>query len=81
MDNIHEIISFSSEIPLKIFIQHIGSSSKHWHTSIEILFVLSGEVTITVDDATMQLKPEDVIVINSNALHELYAKDSELAAF
>lgn len=81
MDNIHEIISFSSEIPLKIFIQHIGSSSKHWHTSIEILFVLSGEVTITVDDATMQLKPKDVIVINSNALHELYAKDSELAAF
>lgn len=81
MDNIHEIISFSSEIPVKIFIQHIGSTSKHWHTSIEILFVLSGEATITVDDVTMQLKPDDVIVINSNALHELYAWDCELAAF
>lgn len=81
MENIHEIISFSSELPIRVFFQEIGSIAKHWHTSIEILFILSGEVDITVDDQSFHLLPDDVLLVNSNALHELYAASCELALF
>ena len=81
MENIHEIISFSSELPIRFFFQEIGSIGKHWHTSIEILFILSGEADIIVDDRSFHLLPDDVLLINSNALHELYASSCELALF
>lgn len=81
MEERHEIISFSSDIPTKIFIQKLGNVSKHWHNSLEILFVLSGTVNITVDDKAITLTPDDVILINSNSLHELYSDSCELAAF
>ncbi len=81
MENIHEIISFSSELPIRFFFQEIGSIGKHWHTSIEILFILSGEADIIVDDRSFHLLPDDLLLINSNALHELYASSCELALF
>ena len=81
MEERHEIISFSTQMPLKVFIHRLGSVPKHWHNSIEILFVLSGEVMLTMDDRCITLKPDDVVLINSNSLHELYAESSELAAF
>lgn len=81
MDERHEIISFSSKLPLNIFIHKLGSVPKHWHNSIEILFILSGNVTLTMDDQCLALEPDDVVLINSNALHELYSDSCEIAAF
>ncbi len=81
MDERHEIISFSSPLPLKIFIHKLGAVPKHWHNSIEILFILSGSVSLTMDDQRLTLEPDDVVLINSNSLHELYSESSEIAAF
>ena len=42
LDERHEIIEFGSHIPLKIFIHKLGSVTKHWHSSLELLMVLEG---------------------------------------
>ena len=81
MDERHEIISFSSTLPLKIFIHNLGAVPKHWHNSIEILFILSGSVILTMDDQCLSLEPDDVVLINSNSLHELYSESCKIAAF
>ncbi len=81
MDERHEIISFSSPLPLKVFIHKLGAVPKHWHTSIEILFILSGKAMLTMDDQCLTLEPDDVVLINSNSLHELYSESCEIAAF
>ena len=75
LDERHEIIEFGPHIPLKIFIHKLCSVSKHWHSSLELLMVLEGNISITVDGETWQLKDEDVILINSNSIHEIHSEN------
>lgn len=81
MEQRHEIIHFSSKIPGRFFLHRLGSVPKHWHRSVELLFVLSGSVHMVVDDRNYVLHSTDVIVINSLATHELYADEAEMVAF
>lgn len=37
--------------------------------------VLEGNISITVDGETWQLKDEDVILINSNSIHEIHSEN------
>lgn len=80
MEEKHEIINFSDKIPIKIFIHALGSVPKHWHKSLELLFVLSGTVHILVDDKSYTLNSEDLLLINSQSIHELYSDKCELIA-
>ena len=81
MEQRHEIIQFSDQIPGKVFLHKLGSVPKHWHRSMELLFVLSGSVTAVVDDSSFVLQSTDVILINPLSTHELYSDGAELLAF
>ena len=81
MEERHEIIQFSEQVPGKIFLHKLGSVPKHWHRSIEILFVLVGTVNVVIDDRAHLLKSTDIVVINSLSTHELYSDGAELLAF
>ena len=70
MAETHELIQYSKQFPVKLLYQRLGHTSRHWHSSIELLFVLSGELHVTVEDQTWTLKPEDLILINPNHIHE-----------
>lgn len=76
----HEIISFGDSVPVRCFIHQLGYSGRHWHNSLELLFVMSGSVTIFVDGERYVLQQDDVILVNSNAPHELKADQCILAA-
>ncbi|MDE6939857.1 MAG: AraC family transcriptional regulator, partial [Lachnospiraceae bacterium] len=79
-DEKHEIVEFSPNIPLKIFMHKIGFVAKHWHKSLELLMVLDGSIEITVDEETYSLKAEDIILINSNAIHEIHSESATMIA-
>lgn len=81
MEERHEIIHFSEQVPGKIFLHKLGSVPKHWHRSIEVLFVLAGTVSVVIDDRTYLLKSTDIVAINSLSTHELYSDGAELLAF
>ncbi len=74
----HEIIEYNEELPIKLFYQRIGSVSKHWHRSLELLFVLNGQLQVTVGSRSYLLKEDDILVINPNTLHETFSEDSVL---
>ncbi len=80
MDYRHEIINFGERVPVRCFIHQLGHSGRHWHDSLELLFVLSGSVSIIVDAEHYLLEPEDVILINSNSPHELTAENAVMVA-
>ncbi len=80
MDSIHEIIEYSKDLPLKLFCQRIGSVQRHWHRSIELLLVLSGDLDIWLENEHFKLKENDLILINSNQVHETYSEDCVLLA-
>ena len=71
MRNNYEMIQFEGDIPIKIFIHKLGSVKKHWHKSIEMLFILEGNVDLLINDQRYELEENDVILINSNYIHEL----------
>lgn len=81
MEYTHEIIDFGSHIPVKFFIHSIGHVGRHWHQSVELLFVLSGKVQIFVRDQIHTLFEDDLIIINSYDIHELHGDHAVLAAF
>lgn len=76
----HEIIEFSPNIPLKVFIHKLGFVAKHWHRSLELLMVLEGTIEITIDGNTYQLGEEDIILINSNSIHEIHSENAVMIA-
>lgn len=79
-DERHEIIEFSPHIPVKLFMHKVGFVAKHWHRSLELLLVLEGRIRITVDEESFTLDSEDIILINSNSIHEIHSEGAVMIA-
>lgn len=75
----HEIINYNQNVPVKLSIQRIDNIEKHWHNSIEILFILSGKVSVTLEEKNYDLKEDDIILINPNQIHKTSSADGILA--
>lgn len=75
MEARHEIIPFDSNSPIRLFTHKLGDVTRHWHESLELLFVLAGEVTVLAGGLQYTLEPDDMLLINSNVVHELHSED------
>lgn len=80
MEQMHEIIQFDNSVPVKCFLHKLGYSNRHWHDSMELLFILSGSTDLIVEDQVYRLHEEDLVLINSNKIHELRADNCILIA-
>ena len=80
MNYIYETIEHSSKVPIKIFTQTVSSFPYHWHEDCEVLFVLKGEVVISVENVKNHLYEGNVFVVNSNALHFIDAVSMDTKA-
>lgn len=78
MSSIYETIKFSSKMQMNIFIHSVNYVQNHWHESLEILFVLNGNINIVLDDNAYNLSQEDVIVINANEVHTISSNDDNI---
>lgn len=79
MKTTYEMIKFESTLPINILVHSVGAVANHWHSSIEILFVLSGTVELIYDGKKYILKKDSVFVINSNKMHSLSADSNNSA--
>lgn len=80
MEYSHELIDFGNSVPVKCFIHQIGYSPRHWHSSLELLFVLNGTASISVGDKSWRMVEGDVLLVNMNEPHELSSTLCILAA-
>ena len=75
----HELIIPHEGLPFKIFLFEGGQGhyerEKHWHTSIEIFAVLKGRLTFFLNDEEYPLEAGELIIINSNEIHSIYAPE------
>lgn len=46
-----------------------GYVATHWHSAIEIIYILSGELDVVMDGQSITLCEDDMVVINSKILH------------
>lgn len=71
----YEISKFETNMPIRCYIHHIGNVPKHSHEMFEILFILSGECSLIMDDHLYQLVADDIFIIEDFLPHELRAND------
>lgn len=66
-----EIIKFNEELPMRLYCYQITELKAHWHSGIEIILILKGDCTIIVGDKIVNMKEDDIILVNDNVVHEL----------
>lgn len=54
---------------LRFYISHNNSYPAHLHKEVEFIYVLSGEIAITIDEQTYQLHPGDCSIAFPNCIH------------
>nr|WP_295308619.1 AraC family transcriptional regulator [uncultured Blautia sp.] len=47
----------------------------HWHEHLEIIYVLGGEITASINDVSYELKKRDIFLVNSNDIHYTYTHE------
>lgn len=66
----------SSDYPFAIY--HITSDStkefatNHWHDQTEIVYIIKGSISISINENTFIGSPGDIFIINSGDIHEIY---------
>jgi xylan 1,4-beta-xylosidase len=71
-----ENMEFTEDMPIIIGLHNLSEEPRHWHNRIEIFLVLSGNLTFIVESETFHLTEDDIILINSNQVHEIVSKDN-----
>lgn len=54
-----------------------GYTIPHWHENIELLFYVKGDAIVTLDTTDVVGKAGDIVVVNSNHLHNIRAIEGE----
>ncbi len=74
----HEIIDYTNTLPIKLSFMRIGHAPMHWHNSLEILYILSGTMTLKIENSIYQLVEDDIALVNPNQIHETDSPDCTL---
>lgn len=67
----YESIHFSSNLPVQAFMSQHGHVASHWHLNLELIQVLEGNISATVDGEFYSLNPGALLLINTNTVHQL----------
>lgn len=86
VNNLHEDVSMPERnFPVKAFYYESNDAQAlfpaHWHEHIEIIYIVSGNITIECDGQVVQGKKSDIIIINPNELHSCPSVNDELKIY
>lgn len=68
----------NKELPMHIFLNSVDYVTNHWHDSIEIIFLLKGKVSVSVNDKRFELNEKDIFLINANDIHAIQHQEENL---
>lgn len=72
-----EELSYDDRLPIHIRIAKIDEYPLHYHTDIEFIFVLKGEIQLLLGSNNYLLKQNDIFVCNGKEVHAMHATDKE----
>jgi beta-xylosidase/AraC-like DNA-binding protein/mannose-6-phosphate isomerase-like protein (cupin superfamily) len=61
--------------------QIVRSEPTHFHQSIEVIYILEGKTSITVENNTYEAESEDVLVVNANKKHSYQSSGDVLIGY
>lgn len=65
----YELVKSDMGVPITVLMHSVNKLEMHWHKQLEILLVLQGTINIRIDDDEYLLKENDLILVNSNEVH------------
>lgn len=65
-----------SKLPFTAYIYEEQGSLLHWHTYIELLYIIDGVTDLLIGTNTYKAYPGDLYLINSNEIHKTKKSDS-----
>jgi quercetin dioxygenase-like cupin family protein len=77
VDGVH-LHAIGGEQVLLCRVRYAPGKQVPWHShddAEQVMFVLDGEVEMTIEEATSTLRPGDVVVVNRGLHHKLYSAD------
>lgn len=72
-----EIIKYTNGLPLKLYVCRIDSVPFHWHSEMEILFLVQGSLNVKIEKNNYQLQQDDLILLNGNEVHSFERTEQE----
>ncbi|WP_352419363.1 helix-turn-helix domain-containing protein [Proteiniborus sp.] len=72
-----EFTEYMPNIPINVSFVNVLGYPLHWHDSIEILFVLKGSISVTIENETYIVEEKEIEIININEVHSIKSKDKD----
>lgn len=72
-----EYIDYSLGVPVYVDFLTINEYPVHWQNAIEIIYVLKGNIKVTVNNGTYDLEENEIEIINVDEVHKLYSDDKD----
>lgn len=72
-----EYITYPSDIPVSISLATVINYPLHWHNSIEILYVLKGNLNIVIGSDKYELVEKDLEIVNIDETHSITSSDKD----
>jgi AraC-like DNA-binding protein len=74
LKGIHETVDYHGDFKIRVYQNNeYEDYPKHWHTDTEIIMPVENTYKVIIDEKTYNLDVEDIIIIPSGELHQLYA--------
>ncbi|WP_374017025.1 helix-turn-helix domain-containing protein [Paenibacillus thiaminolyticus] len=80
MNPIYEFVETDEALPFDVSLHSVNYVPNHWHSSMEIIFVLRGTLEATVNQRKYALSEGDVLLINQGHVHEVIGLDVNIIA-
>ncbi|NTH16734.1 AraC family transcriptional regulator [Agrobacterium rhizogenes] len=77
MDYGYQSVGLEGDTPFRAFLHGPCEIPFHWHPELEIVFVLRGEINLVVEGQQCLMVQGDLIIINSNVMHNSMAWSSD----
>lgn len=79
-NSIFEVVETDESLPFDVSLHSVNYVPSHWHNSIEMIFVLRGNLEVTIDSRKHSLHEGSVLLINQCHVHEVIGLDMNIIA-
>lgn len=69
MESTHEFIAYKNESFVNIHCIIADQTDMHWHQSLEIIYILDGQLNLNIEGTFHCLREHELAVVNSGELH------------
>lgn len=75
----HEIISSNKDIDIRFYlsVDEGGYVGPHWHSSLEIIYMLEGDMQVKCEETEEEVRAGDISIINSGEIHSFRSKKNK----